>query len=295
MTVTATVKWRATQATVRLASLVPVAVGYKVSAWTGDVLSITARSMRRRYDDSITAALPGRRKDLPSLRRRAFRNLAWNYFELFTLPRTSPEVLREWGSIDGLKAALAAAVKDGGSGAVIAFAHVGNIELLGHLGAHLPGERFAVVVEHMADERMDSLLNGLRCCHDLEVIPADEPRRILTTLRAGCHIILACDYDTTGRGILVEVFGRPVRLPIGAVRLAVGTGAALLWVEGWRDRMDDPSHVCARVVGPIDLTRTGRREEDVRAGVEALARLMERQVTEHPDQWLAFRDMWSAA
>lgn len=285
----------AVRSAARLAPLLPDATGYVVAGWVGDVLRLTAMTMRRRYDSNVARALGGVPDNLSALRRAAFRNLAWNYLELFTLTVTSPDRLRAAGSIEGLTEALAESAARGRTGSVLAFGHVGNLELLSHLGVLEPGERFAVVVEHMVDEDMNELLNGLRRCHGLQVIPADEPRRILTALRSGSHVILASDYDSTGGGVVVPLFGRPTRMPVGAVRLALSTGAPLLVVEGWRDRADDPRHFRARVRGPVTLMRSNDREGDVLAGVATLAAMLEQHVVAHPGQWLAFRKIWCDA
>lgn len=281
------------RAGVRVAQAVPTRFGYSVAGFAGSVMSVTARGMRRQYDENVASALGARPPDLARLRRRAFRNLAWNYFELATIPAMSCEQLLRSGSIVGLDRALAESVARGSTGAVIAFGHVGNIEVLGHLGAHIPGDRFAVVVERVADADMFDIVSRLRTCHGLEVIPADEPRRILTALRSGTHLIVACDFDSLGGGIVTSLFGRPARLPIGAARLALRCGAPLLMAEGWRDRADFPRHFTAHVLGPLDMERTGDRDVDVRTAVDGLARLLERHVIAHPDQWLAFRDVWA--
>jgi lauroyl/myristoyl acyltransferase len=283
---------RVVRVIVRFGQLVPDSVAYTVAGWVGDVLSMAARGMRRQFDHNVRLALDTPSATKPSVRRRAFRNLAWNYVELATVPGMTRDRLLASGSIEGLDTALAETAARGNTGAVIAFAHVGNIEVLGHLGVHLPGERFAVVVERLGREGVHEIVNGLRRCHGLDVIPADEPRRMLTALRSGTHLIVACDFDSLGGGLVTELFGRPARLPVGAVRLALATGAPLLMAEGWRDRDDDPGHYRAHIRGPLEIRRSGNREADTRAGVETLVALLERHVSAHPDQWLAFRDVF---
>jgi KDO2-lipid IV(A) lauroyltransferase len=286
---------RVTKLIDRAAQVIPPTVGYTVAGWVGNVLAISARGMRRRFEENIKTALDPSPADIAKLRRAAFRNLAWNYYELATIPSMTRDQLLASGSIDGLRAALAANPSGSRTGAVIAFAHVGNIEVLGHLGAHLPGERFAVVVEHLTHNGTHEIVNRLRTCHGLEVIPADEPRRILTALRSGTHLIVACDFDSLGGGLITDLFGRPARLPVGAVRLALTAHVPLLMAEGWRDRAGDPRHYQAHIRGPLELQHTGDRQADIRAGVEVLAAMMQRHVTSHPDQWLAFRDVWDPA
>jgi phosphatidylinositol dimannoside acyltransferase len=106
-------------------------------------------------------------------------------------------------------------------------------------------------------------------------------------LREGWNLILAGDFDSTGTGTVVEFFGRPARMPHGAVKLALRTGAPLLVVEGWRDSMDDPAGFSVRVSPPLQLDGA-----DLRSGLDQVMRLLERTVASRPEQWLAFRQVW---
>ena len=282
---------------VALVPFVPARIGYQIAGWLADVLSVTARTSRATMKANLLVVVgsdaDGRR--LRRLNRLAFRNLAWNYYELARLPSIELDELRRAGALESLDRMIRDATKDSHTGAVIVFGHVGNMEVLCQVGVLLPELRLAVVVEHLTDERMFQLVRSLRCSQGLELVQADEPRRIVELLRSGSNLLIAGDFDSTGSGIVVDYFGRPAQMPCGAVKLALRTGAPLLVAEGWRERLDEPQRFRARLRGPFELTGSANRPEDVRAGVARLVRVLEEGVAARPEQWLAFRRVWQDA
>jgi KDO2-lipid IV(A) lauroyltransferase len=182
---------------------------------------------------------------------------------------------------------------DGARGAVVAFGHVGNIERASQVAVSASGLRFAVVVERMADERMFQLFRDVRRSSGLELVQADEPRRITQLLDDGCSVVIAADLDTTDRGVHVSFFGKPARMPIGAVKLAMRTGAPLVFAQAWRTSVDeDPKRFDARITGPIEMVGSVKNAPEVAANAGRLIAFVEGAVTEHPEQWLAFRPIW---
>jgi phosphatidylinositol dimannoside acyltransferase len=111
-------------------------------------------------------------------------------------------------------------------------------------------------------------------------------------LRDGACVILSGDLDTTGSGPIIDLFGGPARLPHGAVKLALMTGAPLLRADGWREDMADPARYRVRVSPPVAVEGSARSRADVRAGVEKLKTEIERSIAARPEQWLAFRQVW---
>jgi KDO2-lipid IV(A) lauroyltransferase len=51
----------------------------------------------------------------------------------------------------------------------------------------------------------------------------------------------------------------------------------------------------AHLEEPLDIPRTGDREADVREGVRRFAKLLERYVRAHPEQWNVFEPVWAVA
>jgi lauroyl/myristoyl acyltransferase len=277
-----------------LAPRVPARRGYRAAAMVADALYATAGRTRRQMARNLAVVVgdDAAPDHLRSLTRLAFRNLAWNYFELFRLAGRGLEDLRTQTTVEGLEQLRAAASRSR-TGVVIVFCHVGAIEAVSQIANLLPEHRFLVVVENMADQRMFSLLQRARGRQGLELVRTDEPYRLLRLLHAGCHVIIAGDLDTTGTGVTVEFFGRPMRAPLGACRLALSTGAPVLIAAGWREDMDRPHRFRARISPPLPLRGSARVTAEVRAAVQDVVTALEEQVAAHPEQWLAFRDVWA--
>lgn len=279
---------------VAAAPRVPAAFGYRVSAAVADVAHAVSRGRRRQLEANLRQAVGQVTEErLSELSRAAFRNLVWNYFELFHLAGAGLDQLRPNDQVEGAErfAEVAASTT---TGVVMAFAHVGSIEAFSQISQLHPEYRFVVVVEHMDDPATFELLSDIRGRQGMELIRADEPRRLLTALREGAHVAIAADLDTTGTGIVVDLLGRPARVPTGPVRLSLLTGAPLVVAEAWRTDPTRPGRFQSRVGQPLALEGSATDQAAVRAGVEQVIRCIEKQIVEHPEQWLAFRDVWEA-
>jgi KDO2-lipid IV(A) lauroyltransferase len=144
------------------------------------------------------------------------------------------------------------------------------------------------VAERLKPERLYQMFTKSRERFNFNIIPhvgGDRPpTEILTErLMAGGLVGLASDRDLKGRGVKVDMFGHPVRLPLGAVRLARATGAALLpaavFYEG--------DVTVMRILPEIDFSGLNERQ-----GYEALARAFEEILSAHPEAWHMLQPVW---
>ncbi len=219
--------------------------------------------------------------------RESYRNLMWGYYELFHLPAFPQAEIRRRMTIAGLEH-----IGDGiaqGKGVLLATLHYGNTEVLLQVPLLFPQWKFIVLVEKMRDARVFNLIRRLRESQGMEMVPVDEPLKIMRRLKQNCVVGIACDRDVTHSGVAIDFFGAPARLPDGPVRLAMRTGAALLPSYGWREQ-DGRFEV--RVLPPIELQRTGNFDCDVRANMENLYCVFEHIIRERPGQWMAFYPLW---
>lgn len=289
------VRYLLLEAAAALVPRLPTRSAYFGAAMVADAAYATAGRARRQVSRNLAVVAGdgiGRDK-LRLLTRLAFRNLVWNYLELFRLAGRGLEELRTQITADGLDH-LTGATARSRTGAVIIFCHVGTLEAFSQLTNLLPGHRFLVVVENMADRRMLGLFERLRARQGLKLVRTDEPARLLRLLRAGWHVIISGDLDTTGTGTTVQFFGRPMRAPVGACRLAMSTGAPVLIAAGWREDMSRPHRIRARLSPPLALRGSARAPADVHAAVQHVVSVLAEQVAAHPEQWLAFREVWNA-
>ena len=169
-----------------------------------------------------------------------------------------------------------------GGGAILATAHVGDWERAARHLASL-GYRLHVV----AGVQMNSLLTGaLKSAKEtrrIEVVgPGDSWRRLFRALAGGGVVALLLDGDVFSGGDEIGFFGRPVRVPAGAARLARATGRPI--IVGWtrREETGGLSIHLERLAGggddaEINRRLFGRLEEIIRSNV---------------DQWCIFRDFF---
>ena len=62
-------------------------------------------------------------------------------------------------------------------------------------------------------------------------------------------------------------------------------------MPGYTVRLPDNTSVVI-LDPPLDLERTGDREEDVRVNMRRLAETLERYIIEAPDQWVVLQKIW---
>lgn len=270
----------------------PASAAYPVATLVADVMARGSSDARRHIEGNLRVVLGDvDEARLQATVRAACRHLVWSYVEL--LRADGPDELPVAASVrDPVEATLMAASDGGSRPLVVGFAHVGAIEAFSRVALAIPELRFAAVAEHMRDERMFQLFRELRGRRGIELVAADEPRRILQLIEDGCSIIAAVDLDTTHHGFIVDFFGHPARIPSGAVKLAMRTGSPFVLANCWRTEPDvDPRPFDAELI-PIDLPGDALREADVRANVETVVRHVEDLIRAHPDQWLAFHKRW---
>jgi len=222
--------------------------------------------------------------------RRAFRLYARYWYDTFHLPAWSPEEVASRTTSDGfghVEAALG-----GGRGIVCALPHMGNWDATGYwLSAQ--GYRVASVAEVLRPPRLFDLFLRHREALGMRIVPlaggGGVGRQLSALLSDNWIVALVADRDLSGRGVEVEMFGAPRRLPAGPALLALASGAPLLVAalytrpDGWHVHVDPP----------LDLEPTGDRRADVRGLTRRIAEAFERSIAAQPNDWHLFQPGWA--
>ncbi|MFQ5946664.1 MAG: lysophospholipid acyltransferase family protein [Anaerolineae bacterium] len=264
-----------------LASRTPPRLGLPLAAWLGIVIWRLHDSARGVIEENLSHIL-GPDPDPDQVRdtgRRVFQNSVKSYYHLFR--RTaSPAAIRGVGHV------RESLLK--GKGVILTSAHFGNFDALWSAAASY-GYPLTVPVERVRPERLFQHLLRLRSADGVRLIPVDGPLvSVRRALKRNEIVCLAADRDITQSGTTVELFGARAHLPDGAVRLAMRTGAPLLFGYGLHN---GGSHQ-ARVLPPLALRDTGDPDSDLRANHRTMARTLEAVISRHPDQWLMFTPLW---
>jgi phosphatidylinositol dimannoside acyltransferase len=125
---------------------------------------------------------------------------------------------------------------------------------------------------------------------DVTIVPLDNAAAALTeALARGEAVGIVGDRNIAGRGTLVELFGAPMRLPVGPAMLSVQTGATLYLEAIERS----PTGQWLGHTIPLRPEPGVTRREATRQIIEQEARAMERLIARAPEQWTTlFFPIW---
>ncbi len=185
------------------------------------------------------------------------------------------------------------AIEDG-HGCICVLPHLGNWDAGGHwFGAN--GYRIAVVAEELRPRRLYELFIRHREELGMRVIGLEKDAHVGTQLKQllaeNWMVALVADRDLSGRGIEVEMFGAPRRVPAGPALLSLTSGAPILPAptatleRGWEVRFEPP----------LEIERTGSLRGDVAELSRLMAERFERAIAARPTDWHMFQPGWVSA
>ena len=102
--------------------------------------------------------------------------------------------------------------------------------------------------------------------------------------------VVVGDRDFTGKGMITELFGKPVRFPEGPAAFALKTKASIL--PCFMVRNPDDSFTL-KIEKPIELVSGGNKEEDIKKCMREYAKIFESYIRKYPEQWYVFRNFWA--
>jgi len=237
----------------------------------------------------IAAAFPELSEaDVHALSRRSFEHLGRSTIETALLPalgvRGILDLVESTDRFDLLEDAI-----KGGRGVVIASGHFGNWELAGAYVA-ARGVPLDVIVRGQANPLFDAYINqtrgaiGMTVVHDQEAV-----RRTPRALRDGRAVAFIADQGVLGlASTFVPFFGRPAKTPRGAAVFAIRYDVPTLFVVAVRQ----PSGRYRLSVEPVEVPRTGDRDQDVDAIVAKYTAILERWVRTAPEQYFWQHRRW---
>lgn len=274
----------------RVAMVLPERIGRRLF----DILGRIAHAVLHGVRATVTAnqarvlGLPRAHPLVSQAVREAFGLYARYWYDTFHVRALSDEeVLRRtrFEGLEHLRAALEA-----GRGCVAVIPHMGNWDVAGRWLA-ISGYPVVAVAEVLRPRRLAELFVRHREALGMQIVPlvpgSGVGRRLAALLAENRIVALVADRDLSGRGVEVEMFGAPRRLPSGPATLAISAGAPLLVCasyttdEGWAFRVE-----------PLEVERTGDLRADVATITRAIAERFERQIAARPPDWHMFQPAW---
>lgn len=244
---------------------------------------------RPRLEFNIHIACPD--LDAQELRRTTwlnFRNHAKAYADLMMLPRTQVSAMRPLLKVQGMENLEAARAL--GKGVMAVSCHMGSYEIVSAIWAATlsPVSFFA---EELEPRALFEWYRDTRARLGISVLTLSVTgiRKVTQALHENEMVITAIDRDIVGTGHVMQFFGRPAPIPLGAAAIALRVGTPLLPVCVYRL----PDDTYQAVAAPYVLAEsTGDRKADEIRVTQELLRHIEGFIRSHPEQWHVPHKIW---
>lgn len=179
-----------------------------------------------------------------------------------------------------------------GPGLVVGALHMSNFDLA---GAWLASQGLDFQALSLAGPDLGTLMvNRLRRKQGLTLTPIEPAslRDAIRRLKAGGLVLTGIDRPVDEGRMPLPFFGQLTHMPVGHVRLALQTGARFMMAVCLEQA---EGRYVITFSEPMELTRTGDREADIRTNALAILHLAEEIIVSAPEQWLVFRPVWPGA
>lgn len=223
--------------------------------------------------------------------RAALRHAGMTYFDLYHALGVGPEAFLAAVRSTPLTDYYIDRMLHEGRGTVVVTVHMSNFDLAGlafaYRGLHLN------VLAYADPTSGYNLQNTVRLKGGINLMPIDVSalRKSLAALRAGELVVTGIDRpDPYGAGEMLPFFGKPARLPVGHVRLALQTGVPVV-VAHTEFRPTDHSYT-VHVSRWLEMEHVGSRQEDIVHNARRVLAVGEELIAARLEQWLMFYQVW---
>jgi KDO2-lipid IV(A) lauroyltransferase len=274
----------------RILGVLPRAAARAMAGFGAWALLLALPRLKKTAEFNLQLAYPEwPEKQRSDVLHKMTRNLGWMAAEFARLPRYTPENIEQTVILDGHENFLAG--KSRGKGVLVLTGHIGAWELSSFAHA-LYGFPLWYMARPLDNRRLDELVNRYRGLSGNRAIFKNESARsMLRVLKeAGTIGILADQNTMPEEGVFVDFFGTPACTSTGIARVALHTDAAV--VPGYAYWDEDLRKYRLRFDPPIELTRSGDNERDIRENTQEFAKVIEGIIREHPEQWVWIHARW---
>ncbi|MGI9173349.1 MAG: hypothetical protein ACR2F0_08580 [Chthoniobacterales bacterium] len=260
--------------------LLPLSVAFAAGRAGGTVAYYLFGRRRRVAMNNLRLAFGGEKAatELRQINREHFQLLGANLLAGFKASRMPDEKI--WARVtDNVPADRLP------PGWIALISHIGNWELLSHLGARFPGYRFGAIYQTLANPYIDRYLRESRTrSGNILFDRRTELLKCFHFLRGGGVVGLLIDQGAGYAGLWTPLFNRLTSSTTFAATLAIRTGSPVVPIAinttghaRWTLNISDP------VFPP---------EEDVELFTAQINRLLENQIRHAPADWLWSHNRW---
>lgn len=287
-----------------LVRILPRRTSYFLAARLADGVSLTRPQSLRGLQSNLHHVSPDlSQRELRKLTRRNAEHLARSWVDVMELRYRWKEL---WGRLDIEDVENFTKAVEKGKGVVVLSMHFGAWEEgLAAWNTQLPG-RMALLAELLRPKALHDRIVGAREAAGVQVFPVDlealrdrdDPvsrhrasmnlRGVMKLLREGGIIAIAIDRDIVGNGVPFPFFGGTISVPIGAIEIAMRTGASIVPTVLVRNKLRITGHPFPEI--PYDPEKP--MEEEARRVISTVLPIFEDVIRSHPEQWHVMDPLW---
>lgn len=242
------------------------------------------KNLRIAYGDALSPAEQER------IARACFQHFGMYVVESIKFPFLSDEEVARRLHVKEEDYALARGIFEGKKGCLLITGHLGSFELPGRwLSAR--GHELIVLARETRDKGTTDLMTRMRERNGMRVITLGSGlKSVLAGLKRNACIGIVCDQNASD--VFVPFFGQPTGTVDGPARIALKTGAPMLFAYCIRDGRGSYKIV---VNGHYIAEPTGDLQADIARVMAEVNRRHEEIIRAYPEQWLWFHDRWRSS
>lgn len=269
---------------------VPRKILLSLSAALGSLAFRLVGKERQKTIDNLTK-IYGKEKSpeqIKEMARMVFVNQALNFADyVHTLHYTTRKQFS--GLIDVVGEEHLKEAYNKGNGVICLMSHVGSWEFSAILPPVL-GYETTAISRAMPNERIEKLIVSYRQKRGMKNISRGNAYpALIDALNKGECLVIMIDQDTQTKGVFVDFFGIPAYTPVGAARLAIDSGAAVLPM--YMKRKPNNRHQFT-ILPALELLQTGNLDSDLLENTRRYTERIEAIVKEVPEQWVWMHQRW---
>ncbi|MDP4199021.1 MAG: lysophospholipid acyltransferase family protein [Bacteroidota bacterium] len=241
--------------------------------------------------DNLHRAFPTMQSSkLRSIARRSFSNLGIVFAEMLYLRFARAKALRSGLTISNLDRINP--ILSSSKGAILLSGHIGNWEWLA-IGCGLRVQRhLSVIIKNQRSSFIERFLGRMRTRFGNKMLNAGDVRAIFKALQGGAFLAILGDQTAGANDMRVTFFGRDVPTFEGTARLALRSGAPILFLQPVR-RTRRGYECLFHLVESSDLV--GATKENILTLTARHTTLLEQAIRQKPELWLWQHRRWKHA
>lgn len=268
-----------------LVPLFPLRFLQRIAALKGRLFYYVIPIRKKTARNNLKLAFPEKsNKEIKGIIKDCYVNVLTVITEFFYMKKFSIDDLKKVMKVSN--AELISEKLKQGKGLILISAHFGNWELTAYGVSQMTGVPLRVVVKEQTNKRVDEEINMIRSGKgNIMIEMKNSVRGILEALNSNLAVAMLGDQAAPKENVKVDFFVKNVPTFEGTARIAIKTGAAVLF--GVSERNGDGTYNL--ILEEIDTEKYREStEENIKALTQEHVNLLIKHIKGRPDHWLWF-------